>query len=750
MSGKHITRLVSIGAAVLFTALFIVFPSKTLASASFTKYANNPVFTPSGEFENHSMIKVGSTYYMYWTGLDCSGNTVYCIEYATSSNLTSWTNGSVVLSPSVSGWDSGGIWTPSVIVVSGTYYMFYTGWNSSQGSIFSSNSHWDVGYATASSPTGPWTKYSANPVITPGTWDQQAIIDSTALYLNGTFYVFYTGNESGFGSNDNIGLATSTNATTWTEDASNPVLPVDDEAPSVQYNNGTFYLLAKPLQENDAALDFYSSSNGYTWSSSPLNPILTPSQSWEGSWTWQGNLLIDGSTAYIFYNGHGDDDGGGSNNPATLMGMASTTVSNLPLFFNSSTSTLRGYWKFDEGSGTTALDSSGFGNNGTIQSGATYSTTKPSTSFSDPYSLQFNGSTGYVSGIPNTVGDSLPFSVSLWFYPTTQVVTSYPVMVSNDAHGGTGQGWLMGFKGSTSQFGISVKGTSLFYDPSSVSLNAWHHGAVTVDAFGDVTVYVDGTSVATSTYNNFRLTGTTFLIGADSGGGGSSTTTGFFTGMLDDLRVYNYVLSPTQVSALASGNETADTWTGSTNANYETGSNWNTGYTPDPYTNVVIATSTNEPVLGANEQMANLTINSASTLDLAGYHITQNASGAFTNEGTLDLQGGEALTNFTNDTTDSGTVLYYGTSSYGGLAAGNSYANLTFNGSGGTWTLNNALTVKNNLTISAGSLDSSTSSYGITVGGAWSNAGSFTPRSGTVTLNGIGQSFSGATIFYNL
>ena len=63
-----------------------------------------------------------------------------------------------------------------------------------------------------------------------------------------------------------------------------------------------------------------------------------------------------------------------------------------------------------------------------------------------------------------------------------------------------------------------------------------------------------------------------------------------------------------------------------------------------------------------------------------------------------------------------------------------------------------AVTVNGNLTTNSGTtLDVSTSNYGLTVKGAWSNSGTFTPRSGTVTLNGTSnQSMSGATTFYNL
>src|SRR3989344_1618688 len=51
---------------------------------------------------------------------------------------------------------------------------------------------------------------------------------------------------------------------------------------------------------------------------------------------------------------------------------------------------------------------------------------------------------------------------------------------------------------------------------------------------------------------------------------------------------------------------------------------------------------------------------------------------------------------------------------------------------------------------SSGTLDVSTNSYGVTLSGGWLSSGSFTKRSGTVTLDGNDQSLSGTTVFHNL
>lgn len=102
-------------------------------------------------------------------------------------------------------------------------------------------------------------------------------------------------------------------------------------------------------------------------------------------------------------------------------------------------------------------------------------------------------------------------------------------------------------------------------------------------------------------------------------------------------------------------------------------------------------------------------------------------SNAATVSGTWDATGGAF--------TSSGTVTFTSTSTETITSNSNSFSAITFNGSGGTWTLGDALDADGNLTITAGTLDASASNYGIAVGGNWSNSGSFTARSGTVTFD---------------
>jgi len=159
----------------------------------------------------------------------------------------------------------------------------------------------------------------------------------------------------------------------------------------------------------------------------------------------------------------------------------------------------------------------------------------------------------------------------------------------------------------------------------------------------------------------------------------------------------------------------------------------------------------------ATQITGTLTINSSASFDLNDQNLTL---ATLDNNGTLKLQGEQTQTvTITNMDTDSGTVLYTGTSSYTGLAAGNNYYNLAFFSSGsGSWVLNAALTANGSLTITSGRLDVDTNNnYPLTVGVNWViYEGTFYARAGTVFFNGSGSQVlnSGGTssgkTFYNI
>jgi hypothetical protein len=143
------------------------------------------------------------------------------------------------------------------------------------------------------------------------------------------------------------------------------------------------------------------------------------------------------------------------------------------------------------------------------------------------------------------------------------------------------------------------------------------------------------------------------------------------------------------------------------------------------------------------------TVNVATgTLRTAGFTLTTASSGLTVGGGgNLQIQGGETISTSTFAT--SSTMTYDGTA--GPYTLKNfSYKNLTIQGLGATFNMPGSLDINGNLNIASGTLDIANNAYTLNVDGNWSNTGTFTPRSGTVTLDGVAQNVNGTTTFYNL
>jgi hypothetical protein len=131
------------------------------------------------------------------------------------------------------------------------------------------------------------------------------------------------------------------------------------------------------------------------------------------------------------------------------------------------------------------------------------------------------------------------------------------------------------------------------------------------------------------------------------------------------------------------------------------------------------------------------------------------SSGAVTITGDLSIGSGASFTasstttqiggSFTNAgafTANGGTVSLVRTSSGGTITSGGySFSALTINGSGGTYTLQDALTTTGTLTVTAGTLV--TGSQSVSLGGLTINGGTFNAPTGTLTLSGAFNRSSG-------
>jgi hypothetical protein len=197
--------------------------------------------------------------------------------------------------------------------------------------------------------------------------------------------------------------------------------------------------------------------------------------------------------------------------------------------------TLVGYWKFDETSGTTASDSSGRGHAGTV-SGATWIAGKINNG------LNFNGSNNYVS-VPDSsdfkYASTNSFSLVAWVY-----VPSLP---------GAWKGIVTKSRDLSPWNGIWIDNTNkwVFGGPTNVIggsvTTGWHHLACVQNGPGNQRIlYLDGTQNATGTSQMANGTGQLWI-------GGANSMSEYFNGKIDEVRIYNYALSSTEVQNLYNG-----------------------------------------------------------------------------------------------------------------------------------------------------------------------------------------------------
>ncbi|MBP9686418.1 MAG: DUF5011 domain-containing protein [Candidatus Doudnabacteria bacterium] len=224
---------------------------------------------------------------------------------------------------------------------------------------------------------------------------------------------------------------------------------------------------------------------------------------------------------------------------------------------------LVGHWKFDEATadtcagGADACDASGNANHGTYGGTPTASVTVPEVRFSDPYSLSFNGTNNYVS-VARPVADD--FTICAWIKTATAGNTTN--------HWQTAPIFDAEVPGVANDFGFGVDsngriayGNGGLYDATvngavSVIDNDWHHACVTrAWATREVKLYVDGVLDVTGSTHSARLNSST---NARIGYGLDGASAKYFNGLIDDVRVYERVLSSGNINLLAQGYATED------------------------------------------------------------------------------------------------------------------------------------------------------------------------------------------------
>ncbi|MHC4703938.1 MAG: LamG-like jellyroll fold domain-containing protein, partial [Planctomycetota bacterium] len=200
---------------------------------------------------------------------------------------------------------------------------------------------------------------------------------------------------------------------------------------------------------------------------------------------------------------------------------------------------LVGWWKLDEDGGAVAIDWSGHGNHGTLQGDPQWAPGQVGGA------LEFDGSGDYVDcGNPESLTITDNITIMGWIKVAAFTKTWETILAKGDDSYRMSRG---PGDGDSIHFAASGTGTNL--DATIVvTTDTWRHVAGVYDGTNKI-IYIDGAedarlasagSIDTSSYNLF--------IGANSQQAGRN-----LTGLIDDVRVYNRVLTLDEIKQAMRG-----------------------------------------------------------------------------------------------------------------------------------------------------------------------------------------------------
>lgn len=212
---------------------------------------------------------------------------------------------------------------------------------------------------------------------------------------------------------------------------------------------------------------------------------------------------------------------------------------------------LVGHWKFDEGIGTIAYDSSICGNNGFLIGNPQW------VAGHLDRALEFDGTGDWVDcGTRPVFGITGAVSISAWIKVTAQAADRIDQKIAGNQDGANG-GYKMGLFRNKIEFEIRTSDNANILNRrvaggTEIKVGVWYHVAGVYSPEEDyIRTYVNGVLD--------RELRTNQLLGASQGSfkiGCEPSITGLcnFNGVIDDLRIYNHAIDETEIMQLYNNN----------------------------------------------------------------------------------------------------------------------------------------------------------------------------------------------------
>lgn len=249
-----------------------------------------------------------------------------------------------------------------------------------------------------------------------------------------------------------------------------------------------------------------------------------------GIWTVRGDFLLNGGTLQpnggaVAFDGSGNQSVGGSGAVSlhhVLLGDGCW-----------------GYWKFDEGAGASAADSSTHGRTGTLSGAPAWSTAVAPTLIPNAGSLSFDGSDDSVTILGGLSPNA--YTLSAWVRPAD--TADRDILVRTDAAGPMSQ-WSEQIRISGGRFQHFLRDGDLRTVTGTTAIvpGIWYHVAAVATPGGSMVLYVNG-----------EPEGTPLTVGTPQGGldryliGAASNGFGPFSGLIDDVRIFDRALSAADI-----------------------------------------------------------------------------------------------------------------------------------------------------------------------------------------------------------
>jgi VCBS repeat-containing protein len=386
-------------------------------------------------------------------------------------------------------------------------------------------------------------------------------ISGTAAQINAALASITYKPTADFNGTDTLTVATSDGTTTTNAAVAIAVSAVPDIVADVVAGTEDVAVTFNPItgaNEVSGADNFENAARTLTAVGTPAHGSVTFAA--DGSITYTPNANYSGSDSFTY-----TVTSGGVTETATItINLTPVNDATAPTL----TVTPVARWTFDESSGTTTNDAYN-AQSGTLSDSVTTPTTVLPTwttghNGTSGTALHFDGNGSYVALSATTTAPLMGTS-SLTFWIKTTQTGNYdgwdsPAVIASEQAGGTNDiQW--GVLNASGKIGFDVGNAAGIYSTTSVNDNTWHQVAITRDAATSlVSIYVDGVLEATGSPTDAGFTATLNKLtgfGANNAFSNDASSTDatdyrFLNADLDDVRIYNHVLTADQVAAIKS------------------------------------------------------------------------------------------------------------------------------------------------------------------------------------------------------